>query len=59
MVGGETPMQMIELQRLEHNQAFEEASAVIRNQIRLHARPVASKPGWPLRRKLNRALLLY
>ncbi|MCX5733057.1 MAG: tetratricopeptide repeat protein [candidate division NC10 bacterium] len=52
-------MQMTEQQRLEHNQTFEEASALIKNEIPLHERPNMPVPGWLLRRKLKRALFLF
>jgi tetratricopeptide (TPR) repeat protein len=52
-------MQLTEQQRLEHNQCYEEASALIRNAIPLHERPHMPAPGWFLRRRLNRALSLF
>jgi Flp pilus assembly protein TadD len=52
-------MQMTEEQRLEHNRVFEEASALIKNEIPLHERPNMPKPGWLLRRKLKRAVSLF
>src|SRR6266566_3962274 len=52
-------MQMTEQQTIEHNQSFEEASALIRNEIPLHERPNMPAPGWLLRRKLKRALSLF
>lgn len=52
-------MQMTEQQRLEHNQSFEKASALIKGEIPLHERPNMPAPGWLLRRRLNRALSLF
>ena len=52
-------MPITDQQRLEHNQAFEEASALIKDEIPLHERQHMSKPGWFLHRRLNRALALF
>jgi tetratricopeptide (TPR) repeat protein len=52
-------MHMTEHQRLEHNKLFAEASALIENEIPLHDRPPLPRPGWWLRRKLKRAVLLF
>ncbi len=52
-------LQMTEQQRLEHNQSFEEASALINDEIPLHERPKMPKPAWFLRRRLRRALSLF
>jgi tetratricopeptide (TPR) repeat protein len=52
-------MQLTEQQRLEHNQSFEEASALIKDEIPLHERPNMPEPGWLLRRRLKRALSLF
>lgn len=50
---------MTEQQRLEHNQAFEKASAIVRDKILVHDRPDLPPPGWFLRRKLKHALFLF
>jgi Flp pilus assembly protein TadD len=50
---------MTEQQRLEHNRSFEEASALIKNEILLHERPNMPAPGCLLRRRLKRALSLF
>ena len=52
-------MQLTEQQRLEHNKAFEDARAIVKNEIFTHERPLIPKPGWLLRRKLNHALSLF
>jgi len=52
-------MQMTEQQRVEHNKLFEEASALIKDEIPLHDRPPLPQPGWFLRRRLKRALSLF
>ncbi len=52
-------MQLTEQQRLEHNKAFEEAAAIVKNEILIHEHPQMPKPGWFLRRKLNHALSLF
>ena len=50
---------MNEQQRVEHNRAFEEAAALVKDEIPLHERPAMPEPGWWLRRKLNRAISLF
>src|SRR5580765_7008207 len=50
---------MNEQQRAEHNRAFEEASALVKDEIPLHERPAMPGPGWWLRRKLKRAISLF
>ena len=50
---------MTEQQRAEHNRLFEEAAAIVKDDIPLHDRASLPKPGWWLRRKLNRALSLF
>lgn len=52
-------MQMTEQQRVEHNKLFEEASAIIKDEIPLHDRPPLARPGWLLRRRLKRSLSLF
>ncbi|MDB6015830.1 MAG: hypothetical protein JWR19_319 [Pedosphaera sp.] len=52
-------MALTEQHRLEHNRIFEEASALIKNEIPLHERPRMPAPGWFLRRRLKRALALF
>src|SRR5262245_53898878 len=52
-------MALTEEQRLQHNRWYEEASALIKNQIPLHERPDLPAPGWLLRRRLKRAIRLY
>ncbi len=49
---------MTEQQRVEHNKLFEEASAIVKDEIPLHDRPLP-QPGWWLRRRLKRALSLF
>jgi hypothetical protein len=50
---------MTEAQISEHNRAFEEAAAIVQNEIALHERPDMPAPGWWLRRRLRRALSLF
>lgn len=50
---------MTEQQRAEHNRCFEEAAALIENEIPLLERPNLPAPGWFLRRRLKRALALF
>lgn len=50
---------MTEQHRVEHNQAFAEAAALIKNEIPLHERPNMPARGWFLRRKLRRAVSLF
>jgi len=50
---------MTEQERIEHNRAFQEACALIKDKIPVHDRPSMTKPGWSLRRRLNRALSLF
>src|SRR5205814_6656297 len=50
---------MTEQQRVEHNKLFEEASALVKDEIPLHDRPPLPQPGWWLRRRLRRALSLF
>ena len=52
-------MQITEQQRLEHNQAYEKAVAVVKNEILMHERPNLPRPSWFLRRKLKHALSLF
>jgi tetratricopeptide (TPR) repeat protein len=52
-------LQSTEQQRLEHNKNFEEAAAIVKNEILLQQRPQMPKPGWLLSRKLNHALSLF
>jgi Flp pilus assembly protein TadD len=52
-------MQITEQQRLEHNRIYEEAIALVKNEILLSEHPRMRRPGWLLRRKLNRALSLF
>lgn len=50
---------MTEAQRIEHDRVFEEASALVTNELLLHDRTPLPLPGWWLRRKLKRALSLF
>jgi tetratricopeptide (TPR) repeat protein len=50
---------MTERERTEHNRAFEKASAIVMDEIKIHDRPPLSPPGWWVRRKLKRALALF
>jgi tetratricopeptide (TPR) repeat protein len=50
---------MTEQQRVEHNKLFEEASALVKDEVPLHDRPPLPPPGWLLRRRLKRALSLF
>ena len=52
-------MALTEQQRLEHNRMFEEASALIKGEIPFHENPNMPPPGWFLRRRLKRALVLF
>ena|SRR5436190_4867175 len=52
-------VRMTEQQRAEHNKLFEQAAALVKEEIPLHDRRVLPKPGWWLRRKLRRALSLF
>ena len=50
---------MNDQERAEHNRLFEEASAMINEEIQFHDRPLLPPPGWWLRRRLKRALSLF
>ena len=50
---------MTEEQSLEHNRAFTEAGAIVKDEIPIHDRRDMPAPGWFLRRKLKRALSLF
>lgn len=50
---------MTEQQRIEHNRTFEEACAIVQDEIPLHERPTMPEPGWWMRRKLKRAISLF
>lgn len=50
---------MTEAERVEHSQAFAEASAIVKDEMPLDERPNMPRPGWLLRRKLKRALSLF
>lgn len=50
---------MNDKERAEHNRTFEEAAALVKDEILLHERPRMVKPGWFLRRRLKRALALF
>jgi len=50
---------MTEEQIAEHNRAFQDAVAIIKDELLLHERKEMPAPGWWLRRKLNRALSLF
>lgn len=52
-------MQMTEHQRREHNQIFEEAEALIRDEVRLLERPNRMRPNSLVRFKLQHALSLF
>ena len=52
-------MHMTEQQRVEHNKLFEEASAIVKDEIPLHDRSPLPQPGWWMRRRLKHALSLF
>jgi Flp pilus assembly protein TadD len=52
-------MALTEQQIQEHGRIFEEAAALIKDEIQLHDRPELPAPGWFLRRKLKRAIALF